>query len=245
MDTIVTFNKVAEFLRNPPTMAPCPDIAKLQALCQHIMKALKQTECPQSFIHGWLGLTMAPSMYALLEPNAFVAPVNPGPAPVYTPFVTPVAIKMVNATFERDKNDFVSYKNINRACFRMLDTLVLNQYKASNTPSLIGWNATMSIQFILSQLEDAYGKQLAAALFANDTLFKSAFSSTEAPELLFYHIEQCQEIMTLGKLRYTLKQVIANELRLLMASQIFFNTQIRHVEKYGHQDVPGPQDVHS
>jgi hypothetical protein len=79
----------------------------------------------------------------------------------------------------------------------------------------------MSIQFIFNQLEDAYGKPLAAALFVNDTLFKSAFSATEAPELLFYRIGQCQEIMTLGKLPYTPEQVIANALRLLMALQIF------------------------
>ncbi len=115
---------------------------------------------------------MAPAMYSLLEPNTFVAPVNLGAAPVYTPFVTPAAIKMVNATFKRDKNYFVSYKNINLACFHMLNELVPNQYKVLNNPSLIGWNATMSIQFILNRLEDACDKPLAAALFANDTLFK-------------------------------------------------------------------------
>jgi hypothetical protein len=121
MDTIITFDEVVGFLRNPPTMAPHPDFAKLRALCHHIVKALKQIECPQSFIHGWLGLTMAPAVYALLEPNASVALVNPGPTPVYTPFATPVAIKMVDATFKQDKNCFVSYKNIDCACFRMLN----------------------------------------------------------------------------------------------------------------------------
>ncbi len=82
----------------------------------------------------------------------------------------------------------------------MLDELVPNQYKVLNNPSLIRWNATMSIQFILNQFKDAYGKPLAVALFANNTLFKSKFSATNAPELLFYRIKQCQEIMTLGKL---------------------------------------------
>jgi hypothetical protein len=62
MDTIATFNKVAGFHRNPPTMAPRPDFAKLRVLCQHIVMALKQIECPQSFIHGWLGLEMAPAV---------------------------------------------------------------------------------------------------------------------------------------------------------------------------------------
>ncbi len=86
----------------------------------------------------------------------------------------------------------------------------------------------MSIQVILNQLEDLYGKQSAAALFANDTLFKSLFFVPEAPKLLLYCIEQFQEIMTLGKLQYTTEQVIANVLRLLMALQILvtreFNT---------------------
>ncbi len=132
-------------LCNPPNMVPCPDFAKLRALRQHIVKALKQIESPQSFIHGWSGFTMAPAMYALLEPNAFVAPVNPGPAPVYMPFTTPAAIKTVDAMFERDKNYFVSYKNINCACFGMLNELVPNQYKVSNNPPLIGWRYGASL----------------------------------------------------------------------------------------------------
>jgi hypothetical protein len=96
-------------------MHPHPDFAELLALCLHLIKALKLIECPQSSIHGWLGLAMAPAVYAFLEPNAFVVQADPGPAPLYTAFTTPAAIKMVDATFERDKNYFVSYKNIYRA----------------------------------------------------------------------------------------------------------------------------------
>ncbi len=107
----------------------------------------------------------------------------------------------------------------------MLNELLPNQYKVLNTPALIGWNATMSIQFILNQLEDTYCKPSAAALFANNTLFKSPFATTKAPELLFYRMEQCQQIMTLGKLPYTPEQLIAKALRLLMASQIFPNQE--------------------
>jgi hypothetical protein len=150
MDTIVTFDIEVGFLRYPPTMASHLDFAKLRALHQHIMKALKQLECPLSFIHGWSGLTMAPAVYALLEPNPFVVPGDPGPAPVYTPFATPAGIKMTNAAFKQDKKYFLMYKNINCACFRMLKDLVHNQYKVSNTPALNGWNATMSIQVILN-----------------------------------------------------------------------------------------------
>jgi hypothetical protein len=123
MDSIVTFNKVAGFLCNPPTVAPRLDFAKLRAHCQYIVKALKQLECPQSFIHGWSGLAMAPTVNALL-PSPLVLPGDPGPAPVYTPFATPAAIKMINDAFEQDKNYFLTYKNINRTCFQMLKDLV-------------------------------------------------------------------------------------------------------------------------
>ncbi len=104
MDTVVPFDDVTSFLCNPPTMHPRPDFAKLCALCLHLVKALKLIECPQSSIHGWWGLAMPPAMYAFLEPNSFVMPANPGPAPLYTAFATPATIKMVEATFERDKN---------------------------------------------------------------------------------------------------------------------------------------------
>jgi hypothetical protein len=192
MDNIVSFNKVAGFLCNHSTLAPRPDFSKLRALCQHIVKALKQIECPQSFIHGWSGLTMDPVVYALLEPQAFVVPADPGPGPVYALFAPPNTVKMANAAFKRSKNYFLSYKNINQACFHVLDEFVSNQYKVSNTPAIIGWNALMSIQDILSQMEGLYGKPSSASLFATNTLFKSSFATLESPELHFYRIEQCQ-----------------------------------------------------
>ncbi len=202
-------------------MVPRLDFSKLCALHQHIVKAFKQIECPQSYIHGWSGLAMAPSVYALLEPQAFVVPADPGPNPVYVLFAPPNTVKMSNATFKRNKNYFLSYKNINQACFCMLDELVPNQYKVSNTQELIGWNASMSIQDILNQMEGSYGKPSSKLLCITNTLFNSPFAASDAPELLFYRIEQCQEVMTLGNLPYTSEQIIQNALRLLMASNIF------------------------
>jgi hypothetical protein len=97
MDSIVIFDKVVGFLCNPPTVVPRLDSVKLRALCQHIMKALKQLECPQSFIRGWLGLTMPLVVNTLLKPNPFVLPGDLSPAPVYTTFATPAPIKMIDA----------------------------------------------------------------------------------------------------------------------------------------------------
>jgi hypothetical protein len=103
MDSLIAYNEAAEFLKNPPTMLPRPDFAKLRALTKHMTQALKQLVCPQSQIHGWTGLVMAPGLYSLIEPYAFFIPPDPGPVPVYTPFTTPSAIKMVDYAFEQDK----------------------------------------------------------------------------------------------------------------------------------------------
>jgi hypothetical protein len=104
MDALITFDEAKGFLKNPPSLAPCPDFYKLQDLRQHIIRALKQLVSPQSPIHGWSGLAMDPNVYALLEPTLFAALANPGATSVYPQFVTPATIKITDNVFKRDKN---------------------------------------------------------------------------------------------------------------------------------------------
>ena len=105
--------------------------------------------------------------------------------------------------------------------FKMLDDSISNQFKVSNTPNLTGWNSTMTILVILDQLEASYGNPDTMTLFGNDTLFRSPFPANEAPEMLFYRIEQCQEIQILAQDPYTPTQIINNAVRLLQQSGIF------------------------
>jgi hypothetical protein len=76
----------------------------------------------------------------------------------------------------------------------MLDKDVTNCYKVSNNPNLTGWNSLMSICNILDQLMAKYGMPEVWVLFNNNTFFCSPFPATETPRMLFYHIDQCQEI---------------------------------------------------
>jgi hypothetical protein len=59
----------------------------------------------------------------------------------------------------------------------------------------------MSIMNMRDQLETTYGKPNSMTLFANDTLFRSAFNPNDAPESLFDRIKQCQEIAILVRAR--------------------------------------------
>ena len=70
-----------------------------------MVRALKQLMCPQSVIHGWSGLILAPMVYALLEPNLFQSPIDPGAVAVYTQFATASMMKMADVIFTRAQNE--------------------------------------------------------------------------------------------------------------------------------------------
>jgi hypothetical protein len=103
----------------------------------------------------------------------------------------------------------------------MLNDNITDQFKVSNMPNMMGWNSSMTVRSILEQLELSYGKPDTMSLFQNNTLFRSPFPATEAPEILFYRIEQCQEIQMIAQDPYTPKQIINNTIRFLMQSGIF------------------------
>ena len=93
---------------------------------------------------------MDPTTYILLGGIAFAAINNPGPMVVYPQWAAPTTVKMIDATFLREKNYFLSYKSIERACFRMFNANIGAQYKVSNNPTLTGWDSTLSILDILT-----------------------------------------------------------------------------------------------
>ncbi len=114
---------------------------------------------------------MDPATYLLLKGAAFTIPPDPGPMAIFPggEGVAQTAMKTIQATFDHDKNYYLSYKNIMRACFRMLDTNVSDQFKVLNIPSLTGWNLTMSIVDILGQLQVLYGKLNMMTLYKKTT----------------------------------------------------------------------------
>jgi hypothetical protein len=181
MDTLITYDEVMGFLKNPPTLAPRPDFIRPCALCKHMNDALKQLACPQSAIHGWTSLVMDPIMYKLLEPIPFAIPINPGGIPNILHTSTTAMIKMLTLVFDRNKNYLNSYNNIHRTCFKMLNNSVPEEFKVSNNPALMGWNPTMSILDILSQLNTLYGCPEPMMLIQNDALFCLPFCATDAP----------------------------------------------------------------
>jgi hypothetical protein len=92
---------------------------------------------------------------------------------------------MVERLWDNARNYYLSYLNISWACFCMLDENIPNQFKVSNDPTLIGWNPTVSIQLILTQLQNSFGQPSGTMMWNNNKLFKSDFVPNDMPESCF------------------------------------------------------------
>ena len=88
-------------------------------------------------------------------------------------------------------------------------------------PGVRGWHAGMTTVNILDQLSSVYGKPTAAALDANDTIFRSPYSADDAPEVLFRRIEECAEIAMLGDNPYTDRQLVVTAVHLLLTTGLY------------------------
>ena len=144
---------------------------------------------------------MDPALYILLEPNAFVLPASPGMTAIYPQFAAPAQMKMIDNVFARNKNYYLSYMNISCACFRMLDEMVPDRYKVSNTPNLTGWNVSMSLRAILDQLMANYGMPKVMVLYNNDTLFRSPFPPLRLLKCSFIAQSNAKRSRSLGRTR--------------------------------------------
>jgi hypothetical protein len=186
-------------------------------------------------------------MYQMLSTTPFRLPNDPGPQAVYYGVRTPILDDFgdpvldangqptyvpvpaldratqasIDARFVRERNYWLSYKNIKRACYNVLDETIDDAFKFSPDPTLTGWNPSMEIIEIMDQMTTTYGRPTPTALLQNDTLFRSPYSPIDAPEVLFRRIKDCQEIMTLGDDPYTLKQLLNNAIRLLLGCGLY------------------------
>jgi hypothetical protein len=155
---------------------------------------------------------MAHELYALLAgaANQFRLPIDPGPTAIYNrpilagqqPDLTPLTRMeqaSVNTTFNNQKHYFLSMQNIKPACFTALDASIKDAFKVSNNPSIWGWHAGMRVQDILNRLSSIYGQPTLAVLEINDATFRGQYSAANAPEELFWHIEDCAEVALLGQ----------------------------------------------
>jgi hypothetical protein len=126
---------------------------------------------------------MARLMYALLTTMLFRVPIDPGPIAIYNlPSVALLDVKgnpvldangnptfvpqptighpeqaMIDARFIRARNYYLLYRNIQRACYNVLDNNIDDAFKVLDNPVLERWNLSMELRKIFNQMTSAYG----------------------------------------------------------------------------------------
>ncbi len=140
---------------------------------------------------------MSRPMYQMLSTSPFCLPTNPGPQAVYYGARTPildasgdpeldangnpryVAVSAldhatqasIDANFGRERSYWLSYKNIKRACYNLLDKTIDDAFKFSPNPNLTGSDPLMEIIEIMEQMTATYGCPTPTGLLQNDMLF--------------------------------------------------------------------------
>ena len=164
-------------------------------------------------------------MYSLLTTTLFWLPTDLGPWAIYYPPRVPIIDAQgdpvlnaaglptfqaqptidcaeqatINACFKRAKNYWESYMNICRVVFNCLDNDIDDAFKVSDDLALVGWNPLMEPRDMFDQITATYGRPTPAALLQKNTLFRSVYSPQDAPKVLFWRIEDCQEVQILGE----------------------------------------------
>jgi hypothetical protein len=213
MDATITYNEVASLVGvNFPPQIGCPSFESIPLLHRHLEQALQLLPCPQSTLHRWKGLVMNRALYVFLTTTPYCTPNDPGASAVYIRplnLANPKAIldatpltrteqATIDTTFNCREHYFLSMRNIECACFTVLDLSINDAYKVSNNPAIQGWHAGMSLIFILNQLSNLYGQPTPTILGTNDKVFPSPYSAADAPKVLFPRIKECAKTALLG-----------------------------------------------
>ena len=103
----------------------------------------------------------------------------------------------------------------------MLDASINDAFKVSTDPTIRGWHAGMSVRDILNQLSSIYGQPTPAAMEINAIAFRGVYSASDAPEVLFWRIEDCAEIAILSRNPYTNRQLLQNAICLLLTTGLY------------------------
>jgi hypothetical protein len=197
MDATITYNEVVNLVgvNVPAANNKHPNFKIIRLLHCHFESALQSLPFPQSSLHGWKRLVIARELNALLTPMPFCTPNNPKPSAIYVqaldptnPALDPAPLTQteqatIDTMFVHHKHYFLSMRNIERACFTILNSTINNAVKVSNDPAIQGWHAGMSIMFTLDQLSKLYGWPTPAVLKMNDTVFRGLYSAADAPEV--------------------------------------------------------------
>ena len=125
---------------------------------------------------GYLVLTSQPASFRIASPTSFVKPVNPGVLVLEDPAPTAAVIGSLTRQHTEDTRVFNEYHSVDRACKKVLCTLIPEAYFRSFKNKYTGY-ANVQCLKILSHLWSTYGVLQDYEVQENDVKMKKAISA--------------------------------------------------------------------
>ena len=173
-----------------------PTVPALELLLQELNA--NAISVPSARGNGSLGLyalVVSPATYLAatgLAAVPFVAPVNPGVAPVIPPAATQAIITETNRQFLADQKEFTIYKTTEATLKKQILEAVPATYVNKLKNKALGFANVTTLQLI-EHLVSTYGTITTDDLDRNMALLHKEWSPTEPIEDLFEQIRMCQE----------------------------------------------------
>ena len=197
--------------------------------CYETIKAthLKLNECMIS-VHsnnangmiGHLGVSEEAPVIATISNVPWVAPINPGPAPVIPVGAQGPQIANIRRTYDEDRKKF----NVYQACLKAGNALLVGCFDTMFLEALaqptVGLAMVTPLQ-LLRHLYTQYANITAADLAANDVAMKTPYDVNMPIENLYKQIQSAVEFATAGSTPYSPAQVLAVAYQLVFQTGIF------------------------
>lgn len=143
--------------------------------------------------HGHLQLTLSADAYLAIAGVPFLAPQDPGDAPVHALGATGPQITETNRQFLESRNEFRLYSSVSQALKKQLLNAVDPLYTATLKVRTFGY-ANVSTHALLTHLHTTYGAITDDDLANNRTHMESSWNPDDPIEQLWERVADCLQL---------------------------------------------------
>jgi hypothetical protein len=169
---------------------------------------------------GHLPLTISTAVYATLSAIPFVAPANPGTAPVLPNAGTAIQIGAAIRDHTEALRLWREYKNVDAALKQQLISTVDCLYVRTLQHRHTGF-ANVTTRALIRHLLATYGNITPQDLAHNDAKFRAAYDPSQPIETLFSQIEDTMDFADAGGSPYTATQIVTNAYSIVFTTGLF------------------------
>ena len=168
--------------------------------------------------HGFLAITVSPTIYATVSPTPFVAPTNPVP-PVIAG-MTQHQITALNRRYDANKTKFQQYVSLQNVLKKQLIAAVDEIYLAAISAPYIKYG-NLTVYEMLAHLYRTYAKISPADLKENEKKMNSPWDPNLPFEVLVRQVQDAVDFAAHGESPYSTRQIVDTAYTLVYSTGLF------------------------